>query len=55
MKVFAANMLIMILNIVLIAHEKNKCVIVVTHSREISDETDIEYVMSDGMIKNIRV
>ena len=38
-----------------IAHEKNKCVIVVTHSREIADETDIEYVMSDGKIKNIRV
>ncbi len=38
-----------------IAHEKNKCVIVVTHSREIADETDIEYVMSDGRVKEICV
>jgi len=37
-----------------IAHDKNKCVIVVTHSREIADETDVEYIMSDGMIKDTR-
>lgn len=33
-----------------LAHERNKCVIVVTHSREIAEEADVEYRMSDGVL-----
>ncbi len=30
------------------AHEKDKCVIVVTHSGEIASETDVRFIMNDG-------
>lgn len=33
-----------------LAHKNNKCVIVVTHSREIANEADIRYHLSDGVI-----
>lgn len=32
------------------AHERQKCVIVVTHSEEIAAEADVRYVMSDGSL-----
>jgi len=32
------------------AHEKGKCVVVVTHSEEIAKEADVRYHMSDGTI-----
>ena len=33
-----------------LAHERDKCVIVVTHSEDIAAEADIGYHMSNGMI-----
>lgn len=33
-----------------LAHEKGKCVIVVTHSEEIAAEADVRYHMSDGKV-----
>jgi len=33
-----------------LAHEKGKCVVVVTHSEEIAKEADVRYHMSDGRI-----
>ena len=32
------------------AHERQKCVVVVTHSEEIAAEADVRYVMSDGSL-----
>ena len=34
-----------------LAHEKGKCVVVVTHSEEIAGEADVRYHMSDGRIE----
>lgn len=33
-----------------LAHERDKCVIVVTHSEDIAAEADLGYHMSNGMI-----
>jgi len=33
-----------------LAHDKNKCVIVVTHADEVSDEADVVYKMIDGKL-----
>ncbi len=35
------------------AHERQKCVIVVTHSEEIAAEADVRYVMSDGSLRAV--
>lgn len=36
------------------AHEREKCVVVVTHSEEIAAEADVRYVMSDGSLRAVQ-
>jgi len=36
-----------------IAHDSDRCVIVVTHSREVADKSDVEYILNGREMKAV--